>query len=158
MPHLQLLKLSHRVRLTVPVTVFLAEMSLTVQSFSSLRTTKSLDRTRPLFSPFGQSVISPFSYRATRTSAPLLSTFVLRAPVMETRKVSGEGLWKVACSKKIVIRQCIKKKGLYFSLEVHFHLLRNKKNRGFPHTQLSTGKKKKERFLVNLIERILAHV
>lgn len=96
-PHLLLLNPCHREKLTVPDTVFLAEMSLTVQSFSSFLTTKSLDRTRPLFSPLGQLITSPLSYSATITLTPRLSTLVLRAPVRETCKESAIGLRKVAC-------------------------------------------------------------
>ena len=100
-PHLLPWNPCHRGKLTDPVTVFLAEMSLTVQSFSSFLTTKSLDRTLPLFSPFGQSVTNPLSYNATMTLAPRLSTFVLRAPVRETCKESDPDLWNVAYSNKI---------------------------------------------------------
>ncbi|THG17801.1 hypothetical protein TEA_015414 [Camellia sinensis var. sinensis] len=39
------------------------------------------------------SVTRPFSYRATMTLAPLLSTLDLKVPVTETCRVSAEGLW-----------------------------------------------------------------
>ena len=103
--HLLPLKPSQRGKLTVPDKVFFADMSFTVQSFSSFLTTKSLDKTRPLFSPLVQSVTNPLSYKATITLAPWLSTLLLKAPVKETCKESDEGLWKVACSiQKMVTR------------------------------------------------------
>ncbi|KAJ0869620.1 hypothetical protein HanRHA438_Chr11g0491101 [Helianthus annuus] len=56
-----LLKPSHKPKSIVPVNVFLGGWFLRDQIFESFLTTKSLAMTRPLLSPFLQSVTSPLS-------------------------------------------------------------------------------------------------
>lgn len=97
MPHLALLKLSHRGNWTLPDSFFFVETSLTVSSFSERLTTWSLFSARPLFSPRSQFVTNPLSYSTTITSAPLLSTFEPNVPEKDTCNISGDDLWKVAC-------------------------------------------------------------